>query len=114
MRQCTRSGSAQPVFWSLPSAIHEFCRKKSATTCFAVRTSIHPTSAPTATEDDKDGNDKLTPFLEMPLETRDLNAGDQHDFLAITGSICCPGVPFMTSCETDCTVGNLKNPECGR
>ena len=29
---------------------------------FAVRSSIHPTSAPTGTCDDIEGNNKLTPF----------------------------------------------------
>ena len=36
--------------------------KKSATMCLAVRTSIHPTSGPTTTDDAMEGNDKLTPF----------------------------------------------------
>src|SRR5712671_3081421 len=57
-RQCASSGSAQPVFWSLPIAIQEFCSMKSAMTCFTVRSSIHPTSAPTGTEDDIEGNNK--------------------------------------------------------
>src|SRR6266404_5895885 len=57
-RQCASNGSAQPLFWSLPTAIHLFCRKKSATTCLAVRSSIHPTRAPTGTDDDMAGNDK--------------------------------------------------------
>ena len=57
-RQCASSGSAQPVFWSLPIAIQEFCSMKSAMMCFAVRSSIHPTNGPTKTDDDMDGNDK--------------------------------------------------------
>src|ERR1700710_647569 len=64
-RQCASSGSAQPVFWSLPSAIQVFCRKKSATICLAVRTSIQPTSGPTTTDDAMEGNDKLTPFAKI-------------------------------------------------
>src|ERR1043165_8352988 len=60
-RQCASSGNAQPVFWSLPIAIQEFCRKKSATMCFAVRSNIHPTSAPTGTVEDIVGSSKLTP-----------------------------------------------------
>src|SRR6478609_4736720 len=57
-RQCASSGNAQPVFWSLPIAIQEFCSMKSAMTCFTVRSSIHPISAPTGTEDDIEGNNK--------------------------------------------------------
>src|SRR5437899_5351134 len=57
-RQCASSGSAQPDFWSLPIAIQEFCRTKSAMTCLRVSSSIHPTSAPTGTADDMGGNDK--------------------------------------------------------
>src|SRR3954454_20206170 len=56
--QCASSGIAQPVFWSLPIAIQEFCSMKSAMMCFTVRSSIHPTSAPTGTDDDKEGNNK--------------------------------------------------------
>src|SRR6266496_5131195 len=63
-RQCASSGSAQPFFRSLPIAIQEFCSKKSATMCFAVRSSIHPTSAPTGTEEDIVGSSKLTPSVE--------------------------------------------------
>src|SRR6202049_4686736 len=57
-RQCASNGSAHPFFWSLPIAIQEFCRKKSAMTCLTVRTSIQPTRAPTGTDDDMGGNDK--------------------------------------------------------
>src|SRR5882757_1066411 len=57
-RQCASSGNAQPVFRSLPIAIQEFCSMKSAMTCFTVRSNIHPTSAPTGTEDDMEGNNK--------------------------------------------------------
>src|SRR5882757_8602884 len=77
IRQCARSGSAQPVFRSLPNAIQVFCRKKSATICLKVRTSIHPTSAPTATDDDMGGNDKLTPFAKTDNKTQDQNSGVQ-------------------------------------
>src|SRR3954464_15286662 len=70
-RQCASSGNAHPVFWSLPSAIQVFCRKKSATMCLKVRTNIHPTSAPTATEDDMGGNDKLAgPSLKPKTKSR--------------------------------------------
>ena len=57
-RQCASSGSAQPVFWSLPIAIQEFCSTKSAMMCFTVRSTIHPTSAPTGTDDDIVGSNK--------------------------------------------------------
>src|SRR3979411_1353857 len=57
-RQCASSGSAHPVFWSLPIAIQELCRTKSAMMCLNVRTSIHPISAPTGTDDDIAGKDK--------------------------------------------------------
>src|ERR1700674_632843 len=57
-RQCANSGIAHPLFWSLPIAIQDVCRTKSAMMCLTVRTSIHPTSAPTGTDEDKVGNDK--------------------------------------------------------
>ena len=44
-----------------PIAIHEFCRMKSAMTCLTVSSNIHPISAPTGTDADIGGNDKLTP-----------------------------------------------------
>src|ERR1700709_724043 len=76
-RQCANRGSAQPVFRSLPNAIQVFCRKKSATICLAVRTSIHPTSGPTTTDDAMEGNDKLTPFAktDKKQEQQDQNLG---------------------------------------
>src|ERR1043166_9082337 len=74
-RQCASSGNAQPVFWSLPSAIQVFCRKKSATICLKVRTSIHPTSAPTATEDDMGGNDKLSPLPKPTTKSQSADEG---------------------------------------
>src|SRR5262245_12981731 len=58
IRQCTRRGSAHPVFWSLPWAIQAVCRTKSARTCLTVSNNIHATSAPTGTDDDMGGNDK--------------------------------------------------------
>src|ERR1700749_1930858 len=60
IRQCTRSGRAQPFFWSLPCAIQAFCKRKSAMTCLRVKSSIQPINRPTGTDDDMDGNDKLT------------------------------------------------------
>ena len=53
-------GIAQPVFWSLPWAIQAFCSTKSAMMCLTVKSSIHPTSRPTGTDDDMAGSDKLT------------------------------------------------------
>src|SRR6202521_1743507 len=67
-RQCASSGSAHPVFWSLPMAIQEFCRTKSATTCLTVRRTIHPISAPTGTDDDMGGNDKADALGGTDLE----------------------------------------------
>ena len=57
-RQCASKGNAQPVFWSLPIAIQEFCRTKSAMMCLTVRSAIHPTSAPTGTVEDIVGSSK--------------------------------------------------------
>src|SRR5436305_3429722 len=76
-RQCASSGSAQPVFWSLPRAIQVFCRKKSATICLKVRTSIQPTSAPTATDDDMGGNDKADALLKPTTNRKIRNSGVQ-------------------------------------
>src|ERR1700737_968722 len=59
-RQWAKSGSAHPVLWSLPMAIQEVCRTKSAMTCLTGSSSIHPISAPTGTDADMGGNDKLT------------------------------------------------------
>src|SRR5882762_8794895 len=56
-RQCASSGIAQPVFWSLPMAIQEVCRTKSAMTCLTVSTNIHPIRTPTGTDEDMEGND---------------------------------------------------------
>src|ERR1700730_9363096 len=68
IRQCTSSGSAQPVFWSLPCAIQEFCRRKSAMTCLTVKSSIQPTNRPTGTDDDMGGNDKADALAGSDLE----------------------------------------------
>src|SRR3954463_11940376 len=59
-RQCANSGSPQPVFWSLPIAIQELCKTKSAMMCLKVRSNIHPASAATGT-DEIGRNNKLTP-----------------------------------------------------
>src|ERR1700761_6073979 len=81
-RQCASSGSAHPVFWSLPIAIQEFCRTKSAMTCLKVRTSIHPTSVPTGTEDDIAGNNKADALCWENTRRQDenerLTASAQH------------------------------------
>src|SRR6185437_4109094 len=68
-RQCASSGSAHPVFWSLPSAIQEVCNTKSAMTCLTVRTSIHPIRTPTGTDDDMAGKTKADALcLEIDLD----------------------------------------------
>src|SRR5665213_2921763 len=68
-RQCASSGSAHPVFWSLPIAIQEVCNTKSAMTCLKVRTSIHPIRAPTGTDDDMAGKAKTDALcLEIDLD----------------------------------------------
>src|ERR1700760_1020411 len=59
--QWASSGSAHPCLWSLPIAIQEVCRTKSAMTCLAVRSNIHPIRTPTGTDADMGGNDKLKP-----------------------------------------------------
>src|ERR1700716_3264462 len=68
-RQWASSGSAQPVFWSLPIAIQEFCRTKSAITCLTVSSDIQPISAATGTDDDMVGNDKADALAGTDLKT---------------------------------------------
>src|SRR5215813_12664610 len=70
IRQWTKSGSAQPFFWSLPWAIQAVCRTKSAMMCLTVKSSIQPTSRPTGTDDDMAGSDKLTTSRETWDRTR--------------------------------------------
>src|SRR5665647_3429910 len=67
-RQCASSGSAHPVRWSLPIAIQEFCRTKSAMTCLTASSNIHPINAPTGTDDDMGGNDKTGALDGIDLE----------------------------------------------
>src|SRR5471032_1374171 len=99
-RQCASSGNAQPVFWSLPSAIQEFCRKKSAMMCLTVRTRNHPTSGQTTIDDDMAGNDKLTPFAKTDRnrKTRIQAFSGQFDRFW----------SFMTPPAPDCTCGKLE------
>src|SRR3979409_1008478 len=78
-RQCASSGNAQPVFWSLPIAIQEVCSTKSAMTCFSVRSNIHPTSAPTGTDDDMEGNNKADALCWGLAKNR--NLGSQRNCL---------------------------------
>src|ERR1700756_1068198 len=68
-RQCASSGSAQPVFWSLPIAIQELWRTKSAMTCLTVSNSIQPISAATGTDDDMGGNDKADALARTDWKT---------------------------------------------
>src|SRR5712664_3204691 len=88
-RQCASSGSAQPVFWSLPIAIHEVCSMKSATMCLAVRSSSHPTSAPTGTDEDMAGNNRADALCSDGLDWHQENwdVGCQRNFLLKTRSI---------------------------
>src|ERR1700716_2785693 len=72
-RQCASSGSAHPVFWSLPIAIQEFCRTKSAMTCLTVSSSIHPISAPTGTDEDMGGNNKTDALGGIDVDTHELD-----------------------------------------
>src|SRR5664279_2070787 len=72
-RQCASSGSAQPFLWSLPIAIQEVCSTKSAMTCLRVRSSIHPTSAATGTDDDMVGKDKTDALVGTDLKRTDRN-----------------------------------------
>src|SRR5450631_2841109 len=95
IRQCTSSGSAHPVFWSLPWAIQEFCRKKSAITCLVVSSSIHPTSAPTGTDDDMGGNDKADTLTGTGWKWRGKNARGSGQLLLKSGQINRYD-PFMT------------------
>src|SRR5258706_12136811 len=81
-RQCASNGSAHPVFWSLPIAIQEFCRTKSAMMCLTVRTSIHPTSAPTGTDADMGGNDKAETLIGTDLERHGQNGRLQRNFFS--------------------------------
>src|ERR1700721_407046 len=72
-RQCASSGSAHPVFWSLPMAIQEVCRTKSAMTCLTVSTNIHPINTPTGTDDDMGGNDKADALGGIDMEQHELD-----------------------------------------
>src|SRR5665647_3687261 len=79
-RQWASSGSAQPCFWSLPIAIQEVCRTKSAMTCLRVSSSIHPISAPTGTDDDMVGNNKADALTRTDLERHGQTGGLQRNF----------------------------------
>src|SRR5215218_726615 len=81
-RQCASSGIAQPLFWSLPIAIQEFCSTKSAMTCLTVRTSIHPISAPTGTDDDIAGNNKADALCWDCDAAQNGEAGCQLNFFS--------------------------------
>src|ERR1700738_3907289 len=81
-RQCANSGSSHPVFWSLPIAIQEVCRTKSAMTCLTVRTSIHPTSKPTGTDADMGGNHKAEALIGTDLERHGQNGRLQRNFFS--------------------------------
>src|SRR5580692_12025562 len=72
-RQWAKSGSAHPVLWSLPMAIQEVCRTKSAMTCLTVSSSIHPINTPTGTEDDMGGNDKADALGGIDVEQHELD-----------------------------------------
>src|SRR5512136_362736 len=111
-RQCASSGSAQPVFWSLPIAIQEFCRTKSATMCLAVSSSIQPTSAATGTDDDMGGNDKADALARTDLERHGQNGRPSAQLLLKSGQFD-RYLPFMTSPGPECTLWNSKNAECG-
>src|SRR5258707_2530437 len=103
-RQCASNGSAQPLFWSLPTAIQEFCRKKSATTCLAVRSSIHPTSAPTGTDDDMVGNDKADGLAGTDLKQHGRNWRRSAQLLHKSGQLDRNWL-FMTPPGPECTSG---------
>src|SRR3979411_3106501 len=103
-RQCANSGSPQPFFWSLPIASQEFCRKKSATMCLAVRSSIHPASAPTGIEEDIVGNNKLTPSVGTGGGDEDRVRRSAQFFISKAGQSA-PRCPFMASPGLDCTSG---------
>src|SRR5260370_33857901 len=81
-RQWASNGSAHPFFWSLPIAIQEVCRTKSAMTCLKVRTSIHPTSRPTGTDADMGGNDKAETLAGTDLERHGRNGRPQRNFFS--------------------------------
>src|SRR5258708_40215599 len=83
-RQCASNGSAHPRFWSLPIAIQEFCRTKSAMICLSVRRSIHPTSRPTGTDADMGGNDKAEALAGTDLERHGQNGRLQRNLFSNT------------------------------
>src|ERR1700687_2869839 len=102
-RQWASSGSAHPLFWSLPIAIQELCRTKSAMTCLTVRTRIHPTSTPTGTDADMGGNDKAE-----ALAGTDWNERTEQE--ASAQLLLKPGQfdrywSFMASPRPECTYG---------
>src|SRR5713101_8198571 len=83
-RQWASSGNAQPVFWSLPIAIQEVCSTKSAMMCLNVRTSIHPISAPTGTDEDMGGNNKADALAGTDWnDIKNCNLGCQRNFSSI-------------------------------
>src|SRR5437764_3606111 len=89
-------------------AIHELCRTKSAMMCLIVRTSIHPTSASTGTEDDMWGNDKADALAGTVWSRTDGGVGrnlfsNSDPF----GRFC----RFMTFPGPECTSANSK--KCG-
>src|SRR5664279_1011824 len=83
-RQCARSGSAHPVFSSLPIAIQEVCSTKSAITCLTVSSNIHPASAPTGTDDDMAGNDKADALVGSNRKEQKIG-GVQRNFFSDPG-----------------------------
>src|SRR4051794_5504325 len=104
-RQCASSGSAQPVFWSLPIAIQELCRTKSAMMCLIVRTSIHPTSASTGTEDDMGGNDKADALAGIVWSRTDSRRRWAQPLLELRTNW--PVLPFYDISRTRMHLGEL-------
>src|ERR1700682_5226556 len=104
-RQWAKSGSAHPVLWSLPMAIQEFCRTKSAMTCLTVSSSIHPISAATGTDDDMGGNDKADALGGTDLK-RDRK---RSPLLLLKSGLFDRYLSFMTSPDPECTCAKLKN-----
>src|SRR5438045_7481916 len=87
-------------------AIHELCRTKSAMMCLIVRTSIHPTSASTGTEDDMWENDKADALAGTVWSRTDRRRRWAQPLLKL-GPIW-PVLPFYDISRTRMHLGELK------
>jgi hypothetical protein len=78
--------------------------------CLAVRSSIHPTSAPTGIEEDIVGNNKLTPSVGTGGGDENRVRRSAQFFFSKAGQIA-RHCPFMASPGPDCTSGQPEKPK---